>query len=102
MSVKIDDICSEVAADIPITHTSFHGSADLSIARAFAVTGLPPLMTVRAQRDPDPDFPTLPFPNPEEKGALDLAIKTANSNGSQYILANDPDSDRFLAAERLE
>ena len=43
---------------------------DLSIARAFAVTGLPPLMTVRQQRDPDPDFPTLPFPNPEEKGAL--------------------------------
>ncbi|TIB11874.1 hypothetical protein E3P92_02734 [Wallemia ichthyophaga] len=92
----------EEAADLAITHTSFHGSADLSIARAFAVTGLPPIMTVRQQRDPDPDFPTLPFPNPEEKGALSLAIDTANKNGSQYILANDPDSDRFLAAEKID
>ncbi|EIM22201.1 Phosphoglucomutase, first 3 domain-containing protein [Wallemia mellicola CBS 633.66] len=92
----------EEPADLAITHTSFHGSADLSIARAFAVTGLPPLMTVRQQRDPDPDFPTLPFPNPEEKGALTLAIETANNNGSQYILANDPDSDRFLAAEKVD
>ena len=53
------------------------------------------------QRDPDPDFPTVEFPNPEEgKSALELAIKTANANNSTYILANDPDADRLAVAEK--
>jgi phosphoglucomutase len=55
---------------------------------------------VQAQADPDPDFPTVKFPNPEEKGALDLAIKTADQEGVEIVCANDPDADRFCAAEK--
>lgn len=51
---------------------------------------------------PDPEFPTVKFPNPEEgKSALDLSFKTANENGSFVILANDPDADRLAVAEKL-
>lgn len=50
--------------------------------------------------DPDPTFPTVKFPNPEEKGALDLAIETSDKNGCCLIVANDPDADRFALAEK--
>lgn len=59
------------------------------------------MQVVQIQATPDPDFPTVPFPNPEEKGALTPAIKDAESNGCSLILANDPDADRFAAVERL-
>lgn len=52
--------------------------------------------------DPDPEFPTVKFPNPEEgKSALNLSIDVANRNGSTIILSNDPDADRFAVAEKL-
>ena len=52
--------------------------------------------------EPDPTFPTVPFPNPEEgKSALYLAQQTAEANDSIYILANDPDADRLAVAQRL-
>lgn len=58
-----------------------------------------PFVVVEEQRDPDPEFPTVKFPNPEEgKSALDLSIKTAEANGSTIILANDPDADRLACA----
>ncbi len=64
---------------------------------------LQPFVSVPEQKDPDPDFPTAPFPNPEEgKTALNCAISAAESNGSQYILANDPDADRMAVAEKQE
>lgn len=56
---------------------------------------------VKEQAQPDPEFPTVPFPNPEEKGALDLAMKEADKNNTDIIIANDPDADRFSAAQRL-
>lgn len=57
--------------------------------------------SVKLQAQPDPEFPTVSFPNPEEKGALELAYKEAEANGSTIVIANDPDADRFAAAERL-
>lgn len=60
------------------------------------------MATVEEQRDPDPDFPTVEFPNPEEEGALDLAIKTAEKLGRNLVLANDPDADRFAVAEKVK
>lgn len=60
------------------------------------------LIPVEEQILPDPEFPTVKFPNPEEgKSALNLAIQTANTNDSTVILANDPDADRLAVAEKL-
>ncbi|MCJ1355426.1 MAG: Phosphoglucomutase-3 [Icmadophila ericetorum] len=60
-------------------------------------------MTVeKSQAKPDPSFPTVEYPNPEEKGALDLAMKTADSQGINLVIANDPDADRFAAAEKVD
>jgi phosphomannomutase len=47
----------------------------------------------------DPEFPTVDFPNPEENGALELAMKTAGETGCRVIIANDPDADRLAVAE---
>ena len=53
--------------------------------------------------DPDPEFPTVKFPNPEEgKTSLDLSMKTAAEVGAKYILANDPDADRLAVAELVQ
>ncbi|TBU28932.1 phosphoglucomutase 1 [Dichomitus squalens] len=85
---------------LKFVNTSMHGVSDATMSKAFELFGFPPYIPVAAQRKPDPDFPTVKFPNPEEKGALDLAIVTATEHGADYILAQDPDSDRFAAAER--
>lgn len=71
------------------------------------IAGIPPhaWLPVESQKNPDPDFPTVKFPNPEEKGALDMAMslgeKTLETDHDQklMIMANDPDADRFCAAE---
>ncbi|KAJ8468624.1 hypothetical protein ONZ45_g17180 [Pleurotus djamor] len=85
---------------VKFVNTSMHGVSDPFVTRGFEIFGLPPPVKVEEQQMPDPDFPTVPFPNPEEKGALDLAIATAEREGAQYVLAQDPDSDRFAAAEK--
>lgn len=62
-----------------------------------------PVIPVTEQVEPDPDFPTVKFPNPEEgKSALDLSIQTADKNDSHLILANDRDADRLAAAEKTK
>lgn len=62
---------------------------------------LPPVVTVDAQILPDPTFPTVSFPNPEEKGALDLAMQTADEKGVKYVMATDPDADRFICCQKV-
>ena len=62
-----------------------------------------PFIVVEEQKDPDPEFSTVKFPNPEEgKSALDLSIRTAEDNGSSIILANDPDADRLACAVKTQ
>ncbi|KAG6816941.1 hypothetical protein H0H87_001456 [Tephrocybe sp. NHM501043] len=77
-----------------------HGVSDRFVSEAFSAFGFAPYVPVVEQQEPDPEFPTVRFPNPEEKGALDLALKTAEHEDATYVLAQDPDSDRFSAAER--
>ncbi|RMX38377.1 hypothetical protein pdam_00005487 [Pocillopora damicornis] len=83
------------------TFTPMHGVGQRFAELAFEAFNLPPFVSVREQMDPDPEFPTVKYPNPEEgKSALDLAMNTANENGCSIILANDPDSDRMALAEK--
>jgi len=87
--------------DLTITFTPMHGVGQPWAERVFHEFGLKPFVSVPLQRDPDPDFPTVPFPNPEEgKGALKLAMEAADAAGSPVIIANDPDADRLAAAEK--
>ena len=66
--------------------------------RAIERAGYPAPHVVAAQADPDPDFPTVPFPNPEEPGALDLALADARELHADLVLASDPDGDRLAVA----
>jgi phosphomannomutase len=81
-----------------IVYTAMHGVGTRFVHRALADAGHADLHLVEAQAWPDGDFPTVRFPNPEEPGALDLAIELAGSVGADVILANDPDADRLAVA----
>ncbi|HEX7834783.1 MAG TPA: phospho-sugar mutase, partial [Pseudolysinimonas sp.] len=81
-------------ATLTFVYTPMHG-VGLETARAvFADAGFRDMHVVPQQANPDPDFPTVVFPNPEEPGAMDLAFATAASSGAELIIANDPDADR--------
>jgi len=83
-----------------ISYTAMHGVGHEFAVKSFVTFGLDALYSVPEQQDPDFRFPTVPFPNPEEKGALSLAMKFAEKNGCDIILANDPDADRLAVAEK--
>ena len=89
-------------SEVRITYTAMHGVGHKFVLQAFDQMSLPKLTPVVEQCDPDPEFPTVKYPNPEEgKESLSLSIQTANSCGSSVILANDPDADRLAVAEKL-
>ena len=77
-----------------------HGVGYRFTKQVFETFGLPPFASVPSQQEPDPDFPSVPFPNPEEKGALDIAQQYAQSQDCDIILAHDPDADRLAVAEK--
>ena len=83
-----------------IAYSAMHGVGHPWAVRAFETFGLQPFLSVPEQKEADPTFPTVPFPNPEEKGALDLAMKFATENDCDIVLANDPDADRLAVAEK--
>jgi phosphomannomutase len=90
----------EGGSDLPITYTPLHGVGGATMLDLFARAGYSHVATVAAQLQPDGAFPTLPFPNPEEPGALDLAMARADEVESDVVIANDPDADRLGAAVR--
>ena len=102
----VDDYLSSVVRvvdpasprDLFVVHTSLHGVGHTTVNAAFTLAGFPEPRAVDEQANPDPDFPTVPFPNPEEHGAIDLALDRARLAGCDLVIANDPDADRCAAA----
>lgn len=85
-------------APLRIVLTAMHGVGAATAVRTLLASGFADVTPVAEQCDPDPDFPTVEFPNPEEPGALDLAIATATRVGADVIIALDPDADRCSVA----
>ena len=92
------DLLGPGPREITTVYTAMHGVGAEAIRRTLAAAGFPAPNEVPEQVEPDPDFPTVAFPNPEEPGALDLALARAASVGAELVLANDPDADRLAVA----
>ncbi|CAF1577322.1 unnamed protein product, partial [Adineta steineri] len=93
----------EINASTPLkfVYTPVHGVGQPYAELAFAAFKFQPFISVDKQKNPDPDFSTVKYPNPEEgKETLECAIETANKNNADFIVATDPDADRFALAER--
>ena len=85
-------------SDLKIVYTPLHGVGGETLARLFVWANHRGLISVPEQARPDGAFPTVTFPNPEEPGALDLALKLAREVDADLLLANDPDADRLASA----
>ncbi|MET7618204.1 phospho-sugar mutase [Streptomyces sp. NPDC005408] len=81
-----------------VVYTAMHGVGKDVLTAAFARAGFPAPVLVQEQAEPDPAFPTVAFPNPEEPGAMDLAFETARRVRPDIVIANDPDADRCAVA----
>ncbi|XP_055336098.1 phosphopentomutase-like [Paramacrobiotus metropolitanus] len=102
-SVKTLSLYSDnnAKSTMKFVYTPMHGVGHSYVEAATKAFRLPLFIPVEEQKNPDPEFPTVEYPNPEEgKSSLDLAVVTAEQHGSSVILANDPDADRFALAEK--
>jgi phosphomannomutase len=81
-----------------VAYTPLHGVGAPSVEPAMQRAGFPRIHTEASQREGDPDFPTVAFPNPEEKGAMDRVLELARQSNADVVLANDPDADRLCVA----
>jgi phosphomannomutase len=97
----VDDYLSAVASTVgagpralTVAYTPMHGVGGATLLAAFERAGFARPLVVAEQAEPDPDFPTVSFPNPEEPGATDLLLALAAREGADLAIANDPDADR--------
>ena len=96
------DTVAELAGDGPrdltVVYTPLHGVGGTTVAQVLETAGFSSPFVVEQQEHPDPDFPTVSFPNPEEPGAMDLAMALAADRRADIVVANDPDADRCAVA----
>jgi phosphomannomutase len=84
--------------DVRVAYTPMHGVGGAVVLEAFRRAGFPSPVVVAEQAEPDPDFPTVSFPNPEEPGAMDLLLALVERTGADVAIASDPDADRVAVA----
>ena len=102
LSAYLDRVAGLVGPDAPRqvrwVYTPLHGVGASLVERAVSACGFPSPHLVAEQANPDPSFTTVAFPNPEEPGAIDLAVAQAQEIGADLVIANDPDADRCAIA----
>lgn len=86
------------STDLKTVYSAMHGVGGKSFMELAHKAGFPEPIKVEKQFEPDPTFPTVAFPNPEEPGAIDLSFETAIANNADLVIANDPDADRCAVA----
>ncbi len=89
------EILKEEAGDLKIVYTPLHGTGNLPVRRILKELGFTNVYVVKEQELPDGEFPTVPYPNPEDKRAFELALKLARQVDADLVLATDPDADRL-------
>ena len=89
------EIIKEMADDIKIVYSPFHGTGNVPVRRILSELGFKHVYVVPEQELPDPDFTTLDYPNPEDPKAFTLALKLAKEKNADIVLATDPDADRL-------
>lgn len=94
------DARSGSGSDIRIVLTPMHGVGGETAVEALRRAGFTDVHVVPQQAEPDPDFPTVSFPNPEEPGAIDLSLALAEEVGADVVIALDPDADRCSVGTR--
>jgi phosphomannomutase len=92
----------EAPREVRWVYTPLHGVGGSLVERAVAAAGFPAGAVVAEQAAPDPNFPTVSFPNPEEPGAIDLALAQAIETDADLVVANDPDADRCAVAAVID
>lgn len=98
IGAAVSVVATDGPREVSIVHTALHGVGSEVVAAVFQAAGYPAPQAVITQASPDPDFPTVPFPNPEEPGAIDAALELAAQVGPDVVVANDPDADRCAVA----
>jgi phosphomannomutase len=93
-----DQILEPAPGDLRIAYTPLHGVGGSVLREVFEQSGFDSLAIVAEQAEPDPDFPTVKFPNPEEPGAMDALLALATETRADLAIANDPDADRCAIA----
>ena len=96
--VKSTAQLARVEASARVVYSAMHGVGTQTLLSTFLEAGFAEPILVKEQAEPNPDFPTVKFPNPEEPGAIDLALKLAREVDADIVIANDPDADRCAAA----